>query len=108
MTATPEFLIWTHLWVSVSQLSDPHLQALLRLVADDVTGGVIVTSPAMRRLYSPYDGGADIIATSSEQRDRLRSRYPEWLSPRPSGPWRAESEATKSVANDPGIRIDPE
>jgi hypothetical protein len=81
----PGFPIWTHLWVSVSRLSDPHLQALLRLVADDVTRGVILTSQAMHWLYSPYDGGADVIATSSGQRDRLRSRYAEWLSALPPG-----------------------
>jgi hypothetical protein len=81
----PGFPNWTHLWVSVSRFSDPHLQTLLRLVADDVTRGVILTSQAMHWLYHPYDGGADIIATSSQQRDSLRDRYSEWLSALPSG-----------------------
>jgi hypothetical protein len=81
----PEEPAWTHLWVSGSRLSDPQLPALFRLVADDVTGGVIVTSPAMHWLYHPYDGGADVIAASSEHRDRLRHRYAEWLSAQPSG-----------------------
>jgi hypothetical protein len=81
----PEEPVWTHLWVSVSKLPDPHLLALFRLVADDVAGGVIVTSPAMHWLYHPYDGGADVIAASGEQRDRLRRRYAEWLSAQPSG-----------------------
>jgi hypothetical protein len=81
----PEEPAWKHLWVSVSKLSEPHLPALFRLVADDVAGGVIVTSPAMYWLYDPYDGGADVIAASSEQRDGHRHRHAEWLSAQPSG-----------------------
>ena len=81
----PEESTWTHLWASVSKLSDSHMPALFRLVADDVTGGIIVTSPTLQWLYAPYDGGADVIAASSEQRDRLRRRYAEWLSAHPSG-----------------------
>jgi hypothetical protein len=81
----PEQPTWTHLWVSVSRLSDPHLPALFRLVADYLTAGVIITSPAMHWLYHPYDGGADVIAASSEQRDELRHRYGKWLSALRSG-----------------------
>jgi hypothetical protein len=55
---------WTHLWVSAARLRSEELPWLLRLVADDVTGGVIITAAEMGWLYAPYDGGADVIAVS--------------------------------------------
>ncbi|WP_078592168.1 DUF3885 domain-containing protein [Streptomyces pseudogriseolus] len=39
----------------------------------------------MRRLYHPYDGGADVFLTSPEERDRMRDRHADWLSSHPLG-----------------------
>jgi hypothetical protein len=76
---------WTHLWVSASRLHSDVLTRLLRLVADDQTAGVIITSAAMNWLYHPYDGGADVIAVTTGHRDQLRHRHQQWLSRQPSG-----------------------
>jgi hypothetical protein len=76
---------WTHLWVSVTRLHSRELSRLLRLVADYGTAGVIITTAAMGWLYHPYDGGADVIATTAGQRDQLRCAHTDWLSAHPAG-----------------------
>jgi hypothetical protein len=77
---------WTHLWASAARLHGEELPRLLRLVADDATGGVIViTTAEMGWLYHPYDGGADIIAASPVHRDQLRRAHTDWLSAHRSG-----------------------
>jgi hypothetical protein len=74
------------LWASAATLPGEDLVRLLRLVADDVTDGVIITTAEMDWLYAPYDGGADVIAASSKHRNRLRHAHQEWLSAHPAGP----------------------
>jgi hypothetical protein len=46
---------------------------------------VIIAPPDDDWLYHPYDGGADVIAASSDARDVLRTRFAAWLSSHPSG-----------------------
>jgi hypothetical protein len=46
---------------------------------------VLITDVALRRIPHPYDGGADVILATSDERDRLRSRHEEWLSAHPLG-----------------------
>jgi hypothetical protein len=76
---------WTHLWVSAVRFPGQDLSPLLRLVADYVTAGVIITTADMNWLYHPYDGGADVIAATAGQRDLFRRQHQGWLSARPSG-----------------------
>lgn len=76
---------WTHLWVSVTRLHSRGLSRLLRLVADYGTAGVIITTAELSWLYHPYDGGADVIATTAGHRDQLRSAHSDWLSAHPAG-----------------------
>ncbi|CAN5368396.1 hypothetical protein BH09PAT4_BH09PAT4_05500 [soil metagenome] len=61
------------------------LNELLRSVADDQTAGVIIAPDDLRWLYHPYDGGVDIIVGSEAERNELKDRHQEWLSPRPDG-----------------------
>lgn len=76
---------WTHLWVSAVRFPGEDLSRLLRLAADYVTAGVIITTADMSWLYHPYDGGADVIAATAGQRDQLRREHREWLSAHPAG-----------------------
>jgi hypothetical protein len=76
---------WMHLWVSVTRLRSLELSRLLRLVADYGTAGVIITTADMGWLYAPYDGGADVIATTTGHRDQLRRAHKDWLSAHPAG-----------------------
>ncbi len=63
------------------RLIDP----LLRAVADDGGVDVIITDTGLRRLYHPYDGGADCILETTEERDRLKAAHRDWLSGHPGG-----------------------
>jgi hypothetical protein len=80
-----ELPIWTHLFVERIDESEPRLDTLLRIVADDATAGVIITNPKLTWLYHPYDGGADVIAANPQDRDELRSRHVDWLPAHPDG-----------------------
>lgn len=44
-----------------------------------------MTDTELTRIHHPYDGGADVILPTPEERDRLRNRHSAWLSTRPSG-----------------------
>ena len=58
---------------------------MLRAVADWKIADVILGPADLRWLYHPYDGGADVIAASSEERDRLKVEFADWLSSHPQG-----------------------
>jgi hypothetical protein len=77
--------VWAHLWVSPMSLHDSGLEQILRLAADDGSGALLIVPVAMGWLYAPYDGGADVIADTSQRRDHLRESHASWLSAHPSG-----------------------
>lgn len=76
---------WVHLYSGTLPWRTGVLDDLLRLVADDRTADVLIASADLSRLYHPYDGGADVIASSVEERDRLKAAHRAWLSPHPHG-----------------------
>ncbi|MET8075224.1 hypothetical protein [Streptomyces sp. NPDC005303] len=76
---------YTHLYADRRPWRRGCVDPILREVADDVLAGVFVTDVGMRRIHHPYDGGADVLLTSPEERERLRGRFTEWLSPNASG-----------------------
>ncbi|MET7337073.1 hypothetical protein [Nonomuraea sp. NPDC005650] len=55
------------------------LDPLLRAVADYLCNGVIIMDTDMRRLYHPYDGGADVSMADVTERDRLKAAHADWL-----------------------------
>ena len=61
------------------------LDSILKLVADDVVANVMVLHPGCGWLFHPYDGGMDVILETPAARDRVRSSYADWLSPRSDG-----------------------
>lgn len=58
---------------------------MLRAAAEWELAHVVVGPDGLDWLYHPYDGGADVIARSSAERDRLRLRFRDWLSLEPHG-----------------------
>jgi hypothetical protein len=76
---------WMHLYASQLAWSAGCLDPLLRQVADDVIANVLLADVGLRWLYHPYDGGMDVILSSSGERDVLRDRHREWLSTHPAG-----------------------
>ncbi|WP_406085216.1 hypothetical protein [Streptomyces virginiae] len=61
------------------------LDPLLRAVADDRLAGIFVTDPGLTRFHHPYDGGADVVLPTRQERDRMRERHTDWLSAHPQG-----------------------
>lgn len=74
-----------HLHVSGRPWLPGTIDPLLRAVADDQCSDVIIMDTALRRLYHPYDGGADCIVESTAERDRLKAAHSDWLSRHPRG-----------------------
>lgn len=81
----PEQRSYTQLYAETIRWWPGTLDTLLRAVADDELANVILAPLDLRWLYHPYDGGADVVLASREQRDGLEARHREWLSIHPSG-----------------------
>ncbi|GAA3492459.1 DUF3885 domain-containing protein [Streptomyces cremeus] len=81
----PEFHTHTRLYADRRGWERGCVDALLRAVADEALVEVFLTDPDLRRIHHPYDGGADVVLTTSAERDALRSRHSAWLSTHPSG-----------------------
>lgn len=81
----PDFRTYSHLFVERRLWQRGCIDELLRDVADDKVGGVMITDIGMRRIYHPYDGGADVFGATSRERDSIRDRHVDWLSSHPSG-----------------------
>jgi hypothetical protein len=58
---------------------------LLLAVADDRTGPVLFADIQRRRIYAPYDGGADLFFPSPEAAELAREHFRDWLSDRQDG-----------------------
>ncbi len=75
---------WTHVHVSQVAWHLGALDELLLSVADDVTWADIAPAD-FEWVYHPYDGGADVVSTSTSTVSALRSKYRDWLSPHDHG-----------------------
>ena len=81
----PEFRTYCHLFAVERSWQTGCIDDLLRDVADEKTAGVMITDTQIQRIHHPYDGGADVLLTSIEERDQMRDRHATWLSKHPSG-----------------------
>lgn len=74
-----------HVYSSSWQWRTGVLDSIVRLVADHVIANVMIVDIDCRWLLHPYDGGMDVIAASTDERDSLKARYADWLSARSDG-----------------------
>lgn len=74
-----------HLHASEVVFTGSEFNNLFRMVANDEAGNIMIVCPSKGVVFHPYDGGADVILASTEQRDRLKEKYNEWLSSHPKG-----------------------
>ncbi|MFH0522030.1 hypothetical protein ACHBTE_33290 [Streptomyces sp. M41] len=81
----PEFHTHTRLYADRRQWRHGCVDNLLRAVADEALVEVFITDTELRRVHHPYDGGADVIAATPDERDALRDRHAAWLSGHPAG-----------------------
>ncbi|MET7715153.1 hypothetical protein [Streptomyces sp. NPDC005407] len=76
----PEFHAHTRLYADRRPWERGCVDELLRAVADEALVEVFFTDAELRRIHHPYDGGADVVLTTTAERDRLRSQHTAWLS----------------------------
>jgi hypothetical protein len=79
----PEFVSYSHLYVSRIVWRTGAVDDLLRACADYSTGGAMIAGLSFERVHAPYDGGADVLLPTTDERDRLSNRYARWLSAHP-------------------------
>ena len=70
----------TYCWVQWG-LDEGGLDALLLSAAED-EAHFLLAEPHLDWLYCPYDGGVDVLLSSTAKRDELRDRHGDWLSDR--------------------------
>jgi hypothetical protein len=70
---------YRHLFVSIKRWESGTLNDLLQSVANDDTAGVIVAPSNFLWLYHPYDGGADIIFPTTENKAQFIRTHKNWL-----------------------------
>lgn len=72
-----EDLRW-HLFLSTIRWGDGVLDDSLKKIAKWEDINLLICHRTFNWVYSPYDGGADVIASDTELRDLLRDRFSEW------------------------------
>ena len=77
--------VFLHLHVAQIFLESEELEKILRLVANDEVRNIILFSLGNGMVFHPYDGGADVILRTTEERDNLKQQFSSWLSKHPSG-----------------------
>lgn len=80
-----DYEMYWHLHAAGVQIDASELNSLFRLVANDEVGNIMVVNTRKSIVYHPYDGGADVVLASTEQRNQLREKYSDWLSSHPEG-----------------------
>ncbi|MFJ8916346.1 hypothetical protein [Amycolatopsis sp. NPDC102389] len=51
----------------------------------EIVADVMITSLSFDRIHAPYDGGADVLLSTTTERDTMKRRYADWLSVHPHG-----------------------
>jgi hypothetical protein len=67
-----------------SGITEGNLDAVLTSIAED-EGRCVFTNSSVDWLFCPYDGGMDVFAPTTHDRDVLKARHTDWLSQRPDG-----------------------
>jgi hypothetical protein len=73
------------LYVRSMDIASSAFNNVLVDAADDRIRGVIVAPDDLRYLYHPYCGGADVVVSTTAERDELKAKFSGWLSARADG-----------------------
>jgi hypothetical protein len=76
----PEPTFW-HVFLSYFRWSPGVFDPLVRLVADDVVGNLMIVALDCRWLLHPYDGGMDVVMESHAAKETLKEQNLDWLAP---------------------------
>lgn len=72
-------------WCARVQWRPRAFDALLQEIADWREAGVLWASQSSGQIFAPYDGGVDVFARTTFERDNLKWRFRAWLSEHPEG-----------------------
>ncbi len=72
------------IFVKIENWKNGNRNKILKAIADDEIRAMFF-SYSKKCVIAPYDGGVDVIVDSTEERDRLKSKYKNWLSDREDG-----------------------
>lgn len=75
----PEFISHRNLFVGCLPWASGVLDGLLESIIDDEIGGVIIMPQTLDWAYHPYDGGMDMIFSTTKERNAIRDRHQFWL-----------------------------
>lgn len=92
---------WAHAWASSGEYLDEledtvfalgeifwrsgEFDSLIEDAAAARTAPLLLVATGTGRVYSPYDGGADLFAQDEWERRALRAQFESWVSARPDG-----------------------
>ena len=51
-----------------------------KLISEDIETNVLWVSKEMKSIFSPYDGGIDLVVRNSEEIIFLKNEFEDWLS----------------------------
>lgn len=77
--------IYLSLFCGTHKLKHGSLDKVLLCVANWKIVNFFVVSCERHHIFAPYDGGFDLILKNSKERNELKAKYKDWLSPYPSG-----------------------
>ncbi len=72
-------------WTTNTTWSLGEFDDLITRIANDESPHMIFVSKDTGRIYAPYDGGADLILESENEKNFLKEKYSKWLSNHPLG-----------------------
>ncbi|SIR50984.1 DUF3885 domain-containing protein [Pontibacter lucknowensis] len=79
-----EYVMYLDLFVKIEKWEKDSRNDILKAIANDEIRAMFIC-PARKCIIAPYDGGVDVIVDSSEKRDKLKTKYRDWLSDREDG-----------------------
>jgi hypothetical protein len=77
--------LYLTLFYGTHKLKQGSLDEVLLCVADWKIVNFFVLSCEQQRIFAPYDGGVDVILKDTEERDKFKEKYKDWLSHHPKG-----------------------
>jgi hypothetical protein len=57
----------------------------IKIIAEDIETNVLWVSKRTKAVFSPYDGGTDLIVQNSKDVISLKEKFSDWLSAHPDG-----------------------
>lgn len=76
----PQNKMYAHKFVAKVSMGIENIHKLLTLVTEDDVAGIIIAPSNLEWLMHPYDGGADIIVSQTQEKQRLEQNFKNWLS----------------------------